>query len=93
MDPVLDLESILAKTREATGFQIAIMSGDESITVLTSSSEASRALTQIELDGVQDVVVLNKRTVRIQYNPTIIGARDLFHKIEYFPVMLAPPSE
>ncbi|KAI0907054.1 E1-E2 ATPase-domain-containing protein [Ustulina deusta] len=92
MDPVLDLESILAKTREATGFQIAIMSGDESITVLTSSSEASRALTQIELDGVQDVVVLNKRTVRIQYNPTIIGARDLFHKIEYFPVMLAPPQ-
>ncbi|KAI1421667.1 E1-E2 ATPase-domain-containing protein [Xylaria sp. FL1777] len=92
MNPVLDLDSILTKTREATGFQIAVMSGDESITVLTSGSEASTALAQLDLDGIQDVVVLNKKTVRIHYNPTTIGARELFQKIGYLPVVLAPPQ-
>ncbi|TGJ81202.1 hypothetical protein E0Z10_g7551, partial [Xylaria hypoxylon] len=90
MDSALDLETILAKTREATGFLITMMSGNESITVLTSNSQAPTALAQI--DGVEDVVVLNKRTVRIQYDPTIIGARELFHKIGYLSVMLAPPQ-
>ncbi|KAJ8127023.1 hypothetical protein O1611_g6614 [Lasiodiplodia mahajangana] len=91
-DPALDLSTIIVKTREATGFQISIMAGDESITVLTSGSRASTALAQIELNGVEDVVVLNKSTVRIQYNPTIIGARELFHKIEHLSVGLAPPQ-
>ncbi|KAI1125056.1 E1-E2 ATPase-domain-containing protein [Nemania abortiva] len=91
-DPALDLDTIIAKTREATGFQISIMGGDESITVLTSGSQASAALTQIDLDGVEDIVVLNKSTVRIHYNPIIIGARELFHKIENLSVGLAPPQ-
>ncbi|KAI0430341.1 E1-E2 ATPase-domain-containing protein [Xylaria sp. FL1042] len=92
LDPVLELEPLLSKTREATGFQITMMSGDESITVLTSSSEASIALTQIGFEGVKDIVVLNKRTVRIQYNPSTIGARELFRKVGYLSVGLAPPQ-
>ncbi|KAI0879170.1 E1-E2 ATPase-domain-containing protein [Hypoxylon argillaceum] len=91
-NPALDLDTILAKTREATGFQITVMGGDEAITVLTSGPQASKALTQIELDGVENVVVLNKKSVRIQYNPTIIGARELFYKIEHLSVGLTPPQ-
>ncbi|KAI0540845.1 E1-E2 ATPase-domain-containing protein [Xylaria digitata] len=92
MDSALNLETILAKTREATGFQITMMSGDESITVLTPDSQASAALAQIDFDGVKDVVVINKRTVRIHYNPTAVGARELFHNIEHLSVILAPPQ-
>ncbi|KAI0486779.1 E1-E2 ATPase-domain-containing protein [Xylaria cf. heliscus] len=88
----LDLDSILAKTREATGFQITMMGGDESITVLTPGSQASTALAQIDFDGVEDIVILNKSTVRIHYNPAIIGARELFHKIGHLSVVLAPPQ-
>lgn len=92
IDPALDLDVILAKTQEATGFQITMMGGKESITVLTSGSQASTALSQIDFDGVEDVVILNKTTVRIQYNPTILGARELFRKIGYLSAGLAPPQ-
>ncbi|KAI0200668.1 heavy metal translocatin [Astrocystis sublimbata] len=92
IDPPLDLDPILSKTREATGFQIAIMGGDESITVLTSGSEATAALSRLEYDGVEEIVILNKSTVRIHYNPSIIGARDLFHRIRHFSTVLAPPQ-
>ncbi|KAI1349877.1 E1-E2 ATPase-domain-containing protein [Xylaria sp. FL0043] len=92
LDAASELESLLVKTREATGFQITMMSGDESITVLTPSSEASTALAQIDFAGVKDIVILNKRTVRIQYNPSTIGARELFHEIGHLSVVLAPPQ-
>lgn len=92
VDPALDLDTILVKTREATGFQITMMGGDESITVLTPDSQASAALTQIDFDGVEDIVILNKTTVRIHYNPAILGARELFHKIGHLSVALAPPQ-
>ncbi|GAW21714.1 hypothetical protein ANO14919_112380 [Xylariales sp. No.14919] len=92
IDSAIDLETILAKTQEATGFQITMMSGDESITVLTPNSQAATTLSQIKFDGVEDVVVLDKKTVRIHYNPAIIGARELFRKIGYLPVTLAPPQ-
>jgi len=35
---------------------------------------------------------MNRKTVRVQYDPTIIGARDLFHKIENLSEGLAPPQ-
>ncbi|KAI0460539.1 E1-E2 ATPase-domain-containing protein [Xylaria acuta] len=92
VDPTLDLDAILVKTREATGFRITMMGGDESITVLTPGSQASAALTQIDFDGVEDILILNKSTVRIHYNPAIIGARELFHKIGHMSVGLAPPQ-
>ncbi|KAI1306381.1 E1-E2 ATPase-domain-containing protein [Xylaria venustula] len=78
--PTLDLESILVKTQEETGFRIINISGDDAITV-TSSSEVSKALIQMDFDGVKAVVRLDKRTVRIQHDPAIIGARELLCKI------------
>ncbi|KAI0544346.1 E1-E2 ATPase-domain-containing protein [Xylaria curta] len=92
IDPTLDLDEILAKTREATGFHITIMGGDESITVLTSGAQVSAALDQLDFDGVKEVVILNKSTVRIHYNPAIIGARELFRKIGHLSITLAPPQ-
>ncbi|KAI8952402.1 E1-E2 ATPase-domain-containing protein [Xylaria longipes] len=92
VDPALDLDTILVKTREATGFHITMMGGDESITVLTPDSQVSAALTQLDFDGVEDIVILNKSTVRIHYNPVVIGARELFHKIGHLSVVLAPPQ-
>ncbi|KAI0526411.1 E1-E2 ATPase-domain-containing protein [Xylaria bambusicola] len=89
----LSVETLIAKTREATGFQITIMGGDESITVLAPTSAASTALGQVDLEGIKKVVVLNKRTVRIDYDPTIIGARDLFREIGHLQVALAPPQK
>ncbi|KAI1751492.1 E1-E2 ATPase-domain-containing protein [Xylaria castorea] len=80
VDPALDLDEVLAKTREATGFHITMMGGDESITVLTPGSQVSTALTQLDFDGVEDVVILNK------------SARELFHKIGHLSVTLAPPQ-
>ncbi|KAJ8122172.1 hypothetical protein ONZ43_g1566 [Nemania bipapillata] len=91
-DPALDLDAILAKTREATGFQITLMGGNESITVLTSGPRASKTLSSMNLDGVEEVVILNKKTVRLQYNPNAIGARELFNKIKYLSIGLAPPQ-
>ncbi|GAW26316.1 putative cation transport ATPase [Rosellinia necatrix] len=88
-----DLTAILAKIQEATGFQITKMGSNESITILTSGLKNSTALTQVELDGVKEVTILGKNTVRIQYNPTIIGARELFHKIGNLSVGLAPPQD
>lgn len=80
------------KTQEATGFGISMMASNESITVLTSGSQSSAALSQIDLHGVEKVIRLKKDVVCIHYNPTIIGARELFHTIESFTVGLAPPQ-
>lgn len=92
VDSDLNLETILAKTREATGFQIKTMGGDESITVITPNRVISAELAQIDLEGVKKAEVLNKRTVRIDYDPIVVGARDLFRKIEHLQVALAPPQ-
>ncbi|KAI1108918.1 E1-E2 ATPase-domain-containing protein [Nemania sp. NC0429] len=92
IDPALDLNAIIAKTQDATGFRITMLGGEESLTVLTSGSQASTALAQIDFDGVEDVIILSKRTVRIQYNSAIIGARELFYKIGDLSVGLAPPQ-
>ncbi|KAJ3577081.1 hypothetical protein NPX13_g3483 [Xylaria arbuscula] len=86
------LEAILAKTREATGFQIAVIGGDESITVIASNAATSAALAQLDLEGVKNTVLLNKKTVRIDYDPTLTGARDLFRKIGHLQVTLSPPQ-
>ncbi|KAI0976107.1 E1-E2 ATPase-domain-containing protein [Xylaria arbuscula] len=93
--PNLDLELILVKIQEETGFRIINISGDDAITVITSGSEVSTALIQMDFDGVKAVVRLDKRVVRIQYNPAIIGARELLDKIksEYSSVELADPQD
>ncbi|KAI0400358.1 hypothetical protein F4802DRAFT_498188 [Xylaria palmicola] len=94
VEPGLDVDQIVSKTRDATGFQISVMCGDESIDILTPSSQSSAAITkEMKLDGVGGLEPVDKRTVRIQYNPTIIGVRELYHNIEHLSAALATPSE
>ncbi|KAI1172172.1 copper-transporting P-type ATPase [Nemania sp. FL0916] len=92
VDPDFEMPTLVRKVQGATGFQISIIGTNESITILTPCSRASMALAEKNFDGVEKVEILNKKTVRIQYNPAIIGARDLFQKIGCLSVGLAPPQ-
>ncbi|KAI1812060.1 heavy metal translocatin [Poronia punctata] len=91
IDCLKDLHIVIDKVQKATGFQITAISGDESLIVLTSGLQASNTLAHLDLSGVGDIKVLNRNTVRIQYDPTIIGARVLLRKLGSLSVQLAPP--
>ncbi|PSN65734.1 cation transport ATPase [Corynespora cassiicola Philippines] len=86
-----NVDEMLKGIEKATGFKCTrLSSGDQAIDVLASGSTA-KVLAELTTPGVTSVAILDKKIVRISYNPLVIGGRDLLESIEP-PVTLAPPE-
>lgn len=89
----LTVHSVLSQSRAATGFVINRLAerANETLHLLMSEHDA-RALSQLNIDGLTDVTILNRKNVQVEYDPTLIGARDLLDRIGTLSTGLAPPS-
>ncbi|KAM0550698.1 hypothetical protein ACHAPJ_008763 [Fusarium lateritium] len=77
-----NVDEVLAFISSASGFSLSRIVGDSYfLDILAPSALASR-LTSDPPRGVTDVQPLDKKTVRLSYEPTTIGARDLFDLVK-----------
>jgi Cu2+-exporting ATPase len=91
-DPTItNPEDILGKARGATGFGITeIRQGAKGSLEVLVEKQNGTALKSLHVDGLFGVEALNKSTVRVNFDPDTIGARDLFRRIEPLSQGLAP---
>lgn len=86
-------EDIIRASERGTGFKCTTLtSDDQTLDILASGGEA-KALLDLTYDGITQAVILNKKTVRISYDPTIVGARTLLARIKPLSEGLAPPRD
>jgi Cu2+-exporting ATPase len=90
-DPTItNVEDLIGKARTATGFNITeVRQGAQGSLDLLVENHAA-ALESLRVDGLLDVKPLNKSTVRVNYDPNVIGARDLVRRIGPLSTGLAP---
>ncbi|KAL8297962.1 hypothetical protein RB597_007056 [Gaeumannomyces tritici] len=87
-------EDVIRIAERATGFRCARMSdGDQTLDLLVASNRAAAALCDLEVHGVTQVAPLDKKRVRVTYEPAVIGPRTLLERIGDLSAGLAPPSD
>ncbi|KAI6274756.1 hypothetical protein MCOR27_002566 [Pyricularia oryzae] len=87
-------EEIIRIVERGTGFRCARMSdGDQTIDVLVASVQASTALSELQLPGVTQVVSVDKKRMRLTYDPAVVGPRTLLEKIGELSSGLAPNDD
>ncbi|OBS26041.1 hypothetical protein FPOA_06571 [Fusarium poae] len=75
-------EEVISFVSGATGFMLSkIVGGNFFIDVLATTAQ-SKQLVDSPPRGVVDVQCLDKRTVRLSYEPTTVGARDLMGQLQ-----------
>jgi Cu2+-exporting ATPase len=87
---------IVRTVEKATGFKCTVISKVDPFLDLLVSPQASLAgLHNMSISGTLQVSVLDKRVVRVGYDPTVIGARTLLERLENLDLVdgLAPPPE
>ncbi|KAG5930432.1 hypothetical protein E4U42_001355 [Claviceps africana] len=86
-------DAVIQAAEKATSFRCQRMeTGDRVLDVLASGRSAENLL-KIAIPGVTGATVLEKKIVRLTYNPTIIGARRLFETIQDLSTGLTPPRD
>ncbi|KAI1044277.1 hypothetical protein LB504_013018 [Fusarium proliferatum] len=79
---ITNAEEVLSFVSGASGFMLSkIIGGNYYLDVLATTSQ-SKELIDNPPQGVTDVQLLDKKTVRLSYEPTTIGARDLLESIK-----------
>lgn len=79
---VTSADEVLRFVSTASGFSLSkIIGGNFFLDILASPAEGKRLAAEPP-QGVTDVQPLDKKSVRLAYEPTIIGARDLFALVE-----------
>ncbi|KAK5655106.1 hypothetical protein OQA88_6005 [Cercophora sp. LCS_1] len=95
LDPeaaVGSLDAILLRAEKATTKRIKpVIGGDQTIDLL-ASGDAANAIVKSDIGGVSDITIVNKKMVRITYNPAIVGARRLIELTSNMSTGLAPPG-
>ncbi|CRK33568.1 hypothetical protein BN1708_006065 [Verticillium longisporum] len=85
-------KDVIKAAEGSTGFQITRLAGGDFHLDVLASGLAARGLIDEPMDGITDAMILDKKTVRLSYDPGFIGARDLFDKIHDRTEGLAPPQ-
>ncbi|EEY14852.1 copper-transporting P-type ATPase [Verticillium alfalfae VaMs.102] len=85
-------KDVIKAAEGSTGFQITRLAGGDFHLDVLASGLAARAFVDEPTDGIMDAMILDKKTVRLSYDPSFIGARDLFDKIHDRTEGLAPPQ-
>lgn len=79
---ITNADEVIRFASTASGFSLSkIVGGNYFLDILASPAEGKR-LASDPPRGVTDVQSLDKKAVRLAYEPTIIGARDLFGLVE-----------
>ncbi|KAF6817017.1 copper-transporting P-type ATPase [Colletotrichum sojae] len=86
-------EDVIRNAEKATGFHCTRMSSDDQTLDLLASSAAAKAIADLAILGVNDVGVIDKKMIRVTYDPAVVGARTLFNKIGALSTGLAPPRD
>ncbi|KAL8382242.1 hypothetical protein RB595_006161 [Gaeumannomyces hyphopodioides] len=87
-------EDVIRIAERATGFRCARMSdGDQTLDLLVASNRAAAALCNLQVHGVTQVAPLDKKRVRVTYEPAVIGPRTLLERVGDLSDGLAPPSD
>ncbi|KAI7978782.1 hypothetical protein EIK77_005866 [Talaromyces pinophilus] len=85
------VEEIMKHLERTTEFKCARVQNQGSSLDLIVPEEPSTFISQTWPDGVLDVAPVDKQTMRVVFDPKIVGARDLTEKIWGLSVELAPP--
>ena len=86
------VEEVLKHLKRTTEFKCERVRNQGSSIDLLVPNDHSKIISQPWPSGVTDIEVVDKQTVRITFDPKIIGARDLTEKIWGPPIQLAPPA-
>lgn len=93
IDPLVNkANEVIRGVERATGFQCTRLAGADQTIDLLASGTSAKALADITVPGVSQVTIIDKKTVRVSYDPTVIGARSLLDNIGEFSEGLAPPA-
>ncbi|PGH23374.1 copper-translocating P-type ATPase [Polytolypa hystricis UAMH7299] len=94
IDPeVVKAEDVIRGASRATGFYCTRMASDDQTLDVLASGPAVKVLMDMAILGVNQVTTLDKKMVRLTYDPAIIGARTLVNKIGDISSGLAPPRD
>ncbi|OHE90373.1 copper-transporting P-type ATPase [Colletotrichum orchidophilum] len=86
-------EDIIRNTARVTGFHCTRMSGDDQTLDILASGPSAKALADLAIIGVRDVNLVDKKVVRVTYDPAVVGARTLLSKLGPYSTGLAPPRD
>ncbi|RAL06014.1 cation-transporting P-type ATPase PCA1 [Aspergillus ibericus CBS 121593] len=85
------VEEVMKHLERTTEFKCERVQNQGSSLDLIVPDQPSKFISQTWPDGVFDVTPVDKQTVRVAFDPKIVGARDLTEKIWGPPIELAPP--
>lgn len=86
-------DEVIRNAQRTTGFKCVKLSSDDQALDILASGSVAKSLLDLDISGVTGTSVINKKTVRVNYDPTIIGARDLLSKLPPGIGGLAPPRD
>ncbi|WAO85057.1 HMA domain-containing protein [Fusarium falciforme] len=85
------VEEVIKHLERTTEFKCERVQNNGSSLDLIVPGDASKFISQTWPEGVLEMTLVDKETVRVAYDPKIVGARDLTEKIWGPPIQLAPP--
>ncbi|KAL9469244.1 hypothetical protein ACSS6W_010938 [Trichoderma asperelloides] len=85
------VEEVMKHLERTTEFKCERVQNKGSGLDLIVPTEPTKFLNQTWPDGVIDMALVDDQTVRVAFDPKIVGARDLVEKIWGPPIELAPP--
>jgi Cu2+-exporting ATPase len=86
-------DEVVRNAERGTNFKCTKLASDDQSLDILASGTVAKLLTDLEIPGVSSATIVNKKTVRVSYDPTIIGARTLLERLPYGNGGLAPPRD
>ena len=94
VDPnIVKGDEYIRNAERATGLLCTKLSSDDQTLDILASGNSAKALVYLEISGVNQTSIIDKKIVRLAYDPTIIGARNLMEKVGQLGSGLAPPRD
>ncbi|KAH7114790.1 p-type copper atpase, partial [Dactylonectria macrodidyma] len=87
------VEEVVKHLERTTEFKCERVQNQGSSLDLIVPDEPSKFMSQTWPEGVIDMALVDKQTVRVAFDSKIVGARDLAEKIWGPPIELAPPRD
>lgn len=86
------VDDVIHSVERATGFKCQRLSRNGQYLHVNASSNTEQVIERILSKVVLSATLLDRQTIRIEYDPSVVGARDLLATIDDSTVHLAPPQ-